>query len=37
MQQFIKLRADNVSGKVHPNMAVIANMIKDKFNKITNK
>ena len=34
---FLKLRADNVSGKVHPNMVVITNMIKDKFIKITNK
>lgn len=36
-QHFIKLRADNVSGKVHPNMQLVANIIKDKFNKITNK
>lgn len=36
-KHFLRLRADNISGKVHPNMAVIANMIKDKFNKITNK
>lgn len=33
-KHFLKLRADNVSGKVHPNMAIIANMIKDKFKEI---
>ena len=29
---FIRLRADNVSGKVHPNMNIIANKIKELFN-----
>ena len=29
---FIKLRADNVSGKVHPNMKIIADKIKELFN-----
>ena len=29
---FIRLRADNVSGKVHPNMKIIANKIKELFN-----
>lgn len=33
-KHFLVLRADNVSGKVHPNMAIIANMIKDKFKEI---
>lgn len=28
-EHFLKLRADNVSGKVHPNMQFIANKIKD--------
>lgn len=32
---FIRLRADNVSGKAHPNINYIANMIKDKLNEIT--
>lgn len=36
-KHFLKLRADNVSGKVHPNMAVVANIIKDKFKEITSK
>ena len=31
-QHFIKLRADNVSGKVHPNMKIIADKIKELFN-----
>lgn len=31
---FIHLRADNVSGKAHPNINLIANMIKDKLNQI---
>jgi len=31
-QHFIKLRADNVSGKVHPNMKIIADKIKEIFN-----
>ena len=31
-EHFIKLRADNVSGKVHPNMKIIANKIKELFN-----
>ena len=30
-QHFIKLRADNVSGKVHPNMKIIADKIKELF------
>lgn len=29
---FIRLRADNVSGKVHPNMKIIADKIKELFN-----
>lgn len=29
---FLKLRADNVSGKVHPNMKIIADKIKELFN-----
>jgi thymidylate synthase (FAD) len=32
-KHFIKLRADNVSGKVHPNMKIIADKIKELFNK----
>lgn len=36
-RHFLALRADNVSGKVHPNMAIIANMIKDKFKEITHE
>ena len=31
-KHFIKLRADNVSGKVHPNMKIIADKIKELFN-----
>lgn len=31
-QHFIKLRADDVSGKVHPNMKIIADKIKELFN-----
>lgn len=31
-EHFIKLRADNVSGKVHPNMKIIADKIKELFN-----
>ena len=31
-QHFIKLRADNVSGKVHPNMKIIADKMKELFN-----
>lgn len=31
-QHFIKLRADNVSGKVHPNMKIIADKIKELLN-----
>lgn len=31
-QHFIRLRADNVSGKVHPNMKIIADKIKELFN-----
>ena len=31
-QHFIKLRADNISGKVHPNMKIIADKIKELFN-----
>lgn len=31
-EHFIRLRADNVSGKVHPNMKIIANKIKELFN-----
>lgn len=31
-RHFIKLRADNVSGKVHPNMKIIADKIKELFN-----
>lgn len=31
-QHFIKLRADSVSGKVHPNMKIIADKIKELFN-----
>ena len=31
-QHFIKLRADNVSGKIHPNMKIIADKIKELFN-----
>lgn len=31
-QHFIKLRVDNVSGKVHPNMKIIAYKIKELFN-----
>lgn len=30
-EHFIKLRADNVSGKVHPNMKIIADKIKELF------
>lgn len=29
---FIRLRADNISGKVHPNMKIIADKIKELFN-----
>ena len=29
---FIRLRANNVSGKVHPNMKIIADKIKELFN-----
>ena len=29
---FIRLRSDNVSGKVHPNMKIIADKIKELFN-----
>lgn len=35
-EHFLRLRADNASGKVHPNMAVVANMIKDKLYEINN-
>ena len=31
-EHFIRLRADNVSGKVHPNMKIIADKIKELFN-----
>lgn len=31
-QHFIKLRANNISGKVHPNMKIIADKIKELFN-----
>ena len=31
-EHFIKLRADDVSGKVHPNMKIIADKIKELFN-----
>lgn len=31
-KHFIKLRADNISGKVHPNMKIIADKIKELFN-----
>lgn len=31
-QHFIKLRTDNISGKVHPNMKIIADKIKELFN-----
>lgn len=31
-QHFIELRDDNVSGKVHPNMKIIADKIKELFN-----
>lgn len=31
-QHFIRLRADNVSGKVNPNMKIIADKIKELFN-----
>lgn len=31
-KHFIKLRADNVSGKVHPNIKIIADKIKELFN-----
>ena len=31
-KHFIKLRADDVSGKVHPNMKIIADKIKELFN-----
>lgn len=31
-QHFIKLRANNVSGKVHPNMKIIADKIEELFN-----
>lgn len=31
-EHFIKLRADNISGKVHPNMKIIADKIKELFN-----
>lgn len=31
-EHFIKLRANNISGKVHPNMKIIADKIKELFN-----
>lgn len=31
-KHFLKLRADNISGKVHPNMKIIADKIKELFN-----
>jgi thymidylate synthase (FAD) len=31
-EHFIKLRADDISGKVHPNMKIIADKIKELFN-----
>ncbi len=31
-KHFIRLRADNVSGRVHPNMKIIADKIKELFN-----
>lgn len=33
-QHFIRLRADNISGKAHPNINLIANMIKEKLSQI---
>ena len=33
-RHFLKLRADNVSGKAHPNIQLIANMIKQKLEQL---
>lgn len=33
-RHFLKLRADNVSGKAHPNIQLIANTIKQKFEQL---
>lgn len=33
-KHFLKLRADNVSGKVHPNMQLVANKIQDIINTL---
>ena len=33
-QHFLKLRADNVSGKAHPNIQLIANMIKQQLEQL---
>lgn len=33
-QHFLKLRANNVSGKAHPNIQLIANMIKQQLEEL---